>query len=86
MQIGDTKSLMKGVIALCIIAVVLQAVNFGFYYLGRYGFSFPDNKDGLEKIFYHKLYQSFSAGMVTATMVYLAGRKKQNESKSKAAA
>ncbi|HEY5503916.1 MAG TPA: hypothetical protein VIK28_02065 [Sedimentisphaerales bacterium] len=86
MQIGDTKSLMKGVVALCIAAAVLLAVNFGSYYLGRYGFSFPQKEDGLGQIFDHDLFQAFSAGMVTATMVYLAARKKQNESKSKDAA
>jgi predicted permease len=85
MQIGDTKSLMKGVAALCIAAGVLLVVNFGSYYLGRFGFSLPQKTDGLDQIFYHDLFQSFSAGMVTATMVYFAAKKK-NESKSKPAA
>jgi hypothetical protein len=85
MQIGDTKSLIKGVVALCIAATVFLAVDFGSFYLGRYGFSFPQKDDGLRQIFRHDLFHAFSSGMITATMVYFAAKKK-NESKSKPAA
>ena len=84
MQIGDTKSLMKGVITLCIVVAVVMVVDFGSFYLGRYGFSFPQKDDGLRQIFCHDLVHAFSPGMIAATMVYFAAKKK-NESKSKPA-
>jgi len=34
MQIGDTKSLKKAVVAFCIFGVILWLANFGSYYLG----------------------------------------------------
>ena len=85
MQIVDTKSLMKGLLALCIAATVFLAVDFGSFYLGRYGFSFPQKDDGLGQIFRSDLLHAFSSGMIAATMVYFAAKKK-NESKSKPAA
>jgi hypothetical protein len=86
MQIGDTKSLKKALIALFIVAAVLQLADFGSYYVGRYGFSlapFVHGQDGLRWIFYHDAVRSMAAGMITAVMVYLGARRKRDESKSK---
>ena len=76
MQIGDIKSLIKGVVALCTVTAVFLAVDFGSFYLGRYGFSFPQKDDGLGQIFFYDLRHALSPGMIAATMVYFAAKKK----------
>jgi hypothetical protein len=84
MEIGDTKSFKKAVIAFFIVACMLQLVDFGSFYLGRYGFSLPPPVHGQESLwwlFYHDAKNSIGGGMVTATMVYLAARRKRVESK-----
>ena len=89
MQIGDTKPLKRAVIALIIVASVFQLANFGSYYLGRYGFSFAPlfhGQDSLWWLFYQDAEKSVSGAIITATMVYLAPRRKRDESKSKGAA
>ena len=56
MEIGDTKSFMKAVIVFCIVAAVVQLVDFCSFYFGRYGFSltpFIRGQDGLWWLFYH---------------------------------
>ena len=89
MQIGDTKSLNKAVIALCLAAGVLLVVDFGSYYLGRYGFSFGPFShwdDGLRWIFQRDFVRALGIGMGVAVTVYLNARRKANDSKSNDAA
>ena len=89
MQIGDTKSLKKAVIALCIAAGVLMVVDFGSYYLGRYGFSFTPfwhQDDRLRWIFDRDFVRALGIGVGVAVTVYLNARRKADDSKSKPAA
>jgi len=88
MQIGDAKSFKKAVIAFFIVVAVLQLVDFGSFYLGRYGFSLTPlihGQDGLWWLFYQDAETSAGGGMAAAVSVYFGARRKQDE-KSKAAA
>jgi hypothetical protein len=87
MEIGDTKSLKKAVIAFCLVGGVLLAVDFGSYYFGRYGLSFvPFNQDGLWWILYKAAESSVGGALAAAVGVYFGARKKSDASKSNDAA
>jgi len=88
MEIGDTKSLKKGLLAFCIFGVILWLANFGSYYLGMYGFTiapFTHKQDGLWWRIYDDACKSAGGAVAAGVSTYLAARKKQDE-KSKAAA
>jgi len=88
MQIGDTKSLKKGVAAFCIVFAVVFVVYFGSIYFGRYGFTFAPfahERDNLWPIIHHAAMLGMVAGFPAAGAVYGAGKKK-SESKSNDAA
>ncbi len=89
MQIGDTKSFKKAMIVFFIVVGVVQLVDFGSFYLGRYGFSlapFVHGQDGLWWQFFHDAETAAGAGMAAAVSVYFGAKRKQDESKSKNAA
>jgi hypothetical protein len=88
MQIGDTKSFKKAMIAFCVAVGVLLLVDFGSFYLGRYGFSLTPlihGQDGLWWLFYQDAEMSAGGGMAAAVSVYFGARRKEDE-KSKSAA
>jgi hypothetical protein len=86
MEIGETKLFKKTVTTFCIVWVALQAVDFGSYYFGRYGFSAPAKADGLIWTFYQAAQTSLSGAIAAAIAVYLSGRRKKGEGKSNDAA
>lgn len=86
MKIGDTELLKQVVITFFIVFVILQLVDFGSLYLGRYGFSMPAKADGLGRAFYQAAQTSITGAIGAATGVYLMRRRKKTESKSNDAA
>ncbi len=88
MEIGDTKSLKKAVMAFAVFGVILWLANFGSYYLGMYGFTiapFAHHQDGLSWRIYDDACKSVGGAMAAGVTTYLAARKKEDE-KSKPAA
>jgi len=88
MEIGDTKSLKKAVMAFCIFGGILWLANFGSYYLGMYGFTFAPfahQQDGLSWRIYDDACKSAGGAVAAGVATYLNARKKQDE-KSKPAA
>ena len=89
MQIGDTKSLKKAVIAWCIATGILLVVDFGSYYFGRYGFSFVPfwhQDDRLRWVFDRDFVRALGIGMGVAVTVYLNASRKAKDRKSNDAA
>jgi hypothetical protein len=88
MQLGDTKSLKKAVMAFAVFGIILLIANFGSYYLGMYGLTtapFAHHQDGLSWRIYDDARKSVGGAMAAGVSTYLAATKNQND-KSKPAA
>jgi hypothetical protein len=87
MKIGDTKSFKKAVIVFCIVGGIVLVVDFGSYYLGRYGLSLvPFKRDGLWWVLCHDAETSVGPALAVAAGAYFGGRRKRDVSKSNGAA
>jgi hypothetical protein len=82
MEIGDTKSLQKAVIAFCIFGGLLLVANCGSYYLGMYGFTispFLHLQDGLWWRICDDARKSVGGAVAAAVATYLNATKRQDE-------
>ena len=89
MQIGDTKSFKRAVIAFCLVGGVLLAVQFASHYFGRYGLSvapFSQKQSDLWWTLHQDAVSSAGGALAAAVIVYLGARRKRDEGKSNDAA
>ena len=86
MQKGDTKAIKRAVIIFWLVEAVLLAAMFGSHYLGRYGLSlapFRQGQSGIWWTLYDDAAGAACGAVAAAVIVYLGGRGKRNETKSK---
>jgi hypothetical protein len=82
MQLGDTKSFKKAVMAFFLVGGILMAANFGAHYFGRYGFSvapFFQKSDSLWWLFYDDACHSVGGAVAAAVTAFIVARSIRDE-------